>query len=103
VAPTAAALRTAVQIYSDAYLTGNAHVAYAELSKRCQDRLSYGNFSTLALRAENLYGSALPVKTYKAQISGDLARVTYTYAIKAIDQADQPWTREHGHWRYDAC
>ncbi|SNY69354.1 hypothetical protein [Paractinoplanes atraurantiacus] len=50
-----------------------------------------------------MYGSALPMETYSAKVTGDLARVTYTYSVKAINQESEPWTREGGDWHQDDC
>jgi hypothetical protein len=49
------------------------------------------------------FGDAVPMKTFKAEVDGDAATVTYTYSVAAIDQADQPWLLEAGTWRYDDC
>lgn len=43
------------------------------------------------------------MKSFDAQVSGDLARVTYTYSVAGINQAGQSWVREDGSWRYDDC
>jgi hypothetical protein len=96
-------LRAAVQAYSDAYLTGRSTTAYALLSARCRKRMSPNAFSTLTSAAEKTYGSALPIKSFDAQGSGDLARVTYTYDLKAINQNAEPWVRENGKWKEDDC
>ena len=37
------------------------------------------------------------------KISGGMARVSYGVGLPRYDQHGQPWTREGGHWRYDAC
>lgn len=97
------ALRAAVQAYSDAFLTGDAEKAYDLLSERCRKRTSPAEFTAIAGAAGQMYGSALPLETYSAEVSGDLARVTYTYSIKAIDQEAEPWTREGGAWHQDDC
>jgi hypothetical protein len=49
------------------------------------------------------YGTALPIKTYDANISGDLARVTYTYDVAEINQDSEPWVKESGAWHEDDC
>lgn len=97
------ALRTTVQAYSDAYLTGKGEAAYALLSKRCQERMDRNQFVALVGQAKQMYGSALPIQTFKAEVSGDLARVTYTYSVSAINQDAEPWVRESGHWHEDDC
>lgn len=96
-------LKAAVQAYSDAFLTGDGKAAYGLLSKRCRDRTPSEQFTGLVEAAGQTYGSALPFKTYSASVSGDLARVTYTYSIKAINQDSEPWVREGGHWHEDDC
>ena len=98
-----AALRTAVQAYSDAFLTGNGKQAYLLLSTRCQERNSLAEFTAMTAQAKALYGDPLPMKSYEAQISGDMARVTYTYAISGINQTREPWVRESGNWHEDDC
>ena len=98
-----AALRAAVQAYSDAFLTGNGKQAYALLSTRCQERNALAEFTAMTDQAKVLYGNPLPMKSYTAQISGDMARVTYTYAISGINQTREPWVRESGNWHEDDC
>ena len=96
-------LRSAVKAYSDAFLTGDAAAGYKLLSERCRKRTSLSEFTGIVTVAEQMYGSALPLATYSAKVSGDLARVTYTYSIKAINQEAEPWTREGGNWHQDDC
>lgn len=96
-------LRKAVTSYSDAYLTGDADTGYDLFSKRCKARMSKEEFADLVSQAKDLHGSALPLKTFDAEISGDLARVTYTYDLSAINQDSEPWVREEGQWREDDC
>lgn len=98
-----AAIRSAAQKYSDAYLTGDAKTAYAILSARCKKRLSKSQFARLVNYAESMYGSKLPFKTFSAKVYGDMARVTYTFSVKAINQTREPWVKESGHWREDDC
>jgi hypothetical protein len=96
-------LQFAVKAYSDAFLTGDAKTAYALLSERCRKRTSLSEFTGIVATAEQMYGSALPLETYSAKVSNDLARVTYTYSIKAINQEAEPWVREDGNWHQDDC
>lgn len=97
-------LRNAVQAYSDAYLTGDAPTAYELLSERCRKRMSLTEFTELVTAAKQTYGSALPFQTYSAAaVGGELARVTYTYSVPAINQEKEPWTREAGGWHQDDC
>lgn len=97
------ALRSAVQAYSDAYLSGDGKQAYNLLSNRCRLRHTLGEFSYLVSQAKLLYGNPIPLKTFKAHISDDMARVTYTYSISGINQTDQPWIRESSGWHDDNC
>jgi hypothetical protein len=97
------ALKDAVQAYSDAYLSGNGDAAYTLLSRRCQDRWSKSDFSDLVEQAGQQYGSPLHVTSFNADIAGDLARVTYTFTVAAINQNAEPWVRENGDWHEDDC
>ena len=96
-------LKAAVQAYSDAFLTGDSKTAYGLLSKRCRNRTTLNEFSVIVAAAKATYGSALPLETFSASVSGDLARATYTYSIKAINQDTEPWVRENGSWHEDDC
>jgi hypothetical protein len=98
-----AQLKAAVQAYSDAFLSGEGTKAYNLLSERCRKRTSLSEFTGIVTAAKQMYGSALPLKTYEAEVSGNLARVTYTYPIRAINQDREPWTREGGSWHQDDC
>lgn len=96
------ALKAAVQSYSDAFLTGDGDAAFALLSKRCQDRLGESTFKAAVGAAGVKYGDALAFKSYEADISGTMARVTYTYAKPEINQDAEPWVNESG-WKQDDC
>jgi hypothetical protein len=96
-------LRNAVQGYSDAFLGGEPVQAYEYFSSRCEERTSLSYFTGIVTAAEGLYGAALPIRDYSAEISGDLARVTYTYDVPALDQTREPWSRESGAWKLDDC
>ncbi|GAA2178852.1 hypothetical protein GCM10009785_03170 [Brooklawnia cerclae] len=97
------ALRTAAQTYSDAYLTGDGDSAYSLLSARCQARIEISEFASMVDMAKSMYGSALPFTSFSADISGDMARVTYTFSVQAINQTDEPWVKEEGTWHEDDC
>jgi hypothetical protein len=97
------ALRAAVQGYSDGFLGGDPSAAYDYFSARCKERVSLSYFTGIVMAAGQVYGSALPITGYDAQISGDLARVTYGYDVPALDQTKEPWTREAGSWKQDDC
>jgi hypothetical protein len=98
-----AGLRAAVQAYSDAYLTGDGPAAWALLSARCRDRTDRVGYVALVEQAGQMYGSALELESFDAEVSGDLARATYTYSVPAINQDREPWVRESGEWRTDDC
>lgn len=95
-------LEAAVTAYSDAFLSGDM-AAYDLLSQRCRDRTDKAAFRAILDQAKELYGSPLTIQTYEAEVSGDLARVTYTYEASALNQDSEPWVREGGEWRNDDC
>jgi hypothetical protein len=97
------ALRQAVQGYSDAFLGGEPTTAYEYFSARCKDQVSLSYFTGIIIAAKQVYGTALPITSYDAEVSGDLARVSYTYDVPALDQTDEPWAREDGAWKQDDC
>lgn len=98
-----ASLRSAVESYSSAYLSGDAERARALLSARCQQRISLDELRALATGAKGLYGTAKMTSFEITTLSGPLARVTYRYDVPAIDQLDEPWARQDGQWRNDDC
>ena len=98
-----AALKQAVTKYSDTFLTGNSDEAFALLSERCQKRMGKVEFAGIVAQAKQQYGSVLPLRTFDAEISGNLARVTYTYDVAEINQDSEPWVREGGDWHEDDC
>ena len=95
-------LRQAVTAYSDAFLGGDPG-AYDLLSARCQERIPRDEFEAVVSTAGEQYGSPLEFVTYSEDIADDNARVTYTYSVAQINQADEPWVREGGEWRQDDC
>ena len=98
-----AGLRDAVQGYSDAFLTAQPTTAYDYFSARCQEQVSLSYFTGILIAAKQAYGTALPIKSFEAEIAGDMARVTYTYDDAELNQAAEPWTRESGAWKQDDC
>jgi hypothetical protein len=50
-----------------------------------------------------MYGKAMPLKTFDAQIWGDLARVAYPYDVPALNQTREPWVPEDGKWKQEDC
>lgn len=98
-----AALTAAVKAYSTAYFKPDTDAAYALLSARCRAASPQAVYASVVTATAKAYGHQA-IKTLTVdQISGDLARVTYTYAVPKLNQTGQPWTREGGTWRYDAC
>ncbi|WP_431878295.1 hypothetical protein [Micromonospora marina] len=98
-----AELGQAVVAYSDAFLDGKPTVGYELFSARCKERVTLSEFTGMLTAAKQMYGKAMPLKTFEAQISGDLARVTYTYDVPALNQNKEPWVREDGKWKQDDC
>lgn len=99
----AALLEAAVIAYSDAFLSADANASYDLLSDRCQDRNSEATWAGLMAAVEGQFGSPLPLRSYESEISGDFARVTYTYDVASINQDREPWVWERGGWRQDDC
>ncbi|MFD4558983.1 hypothetical protein ACFWP5_32470 [Streptomyces sp. NPDC058469] len=103
--PADAALVTqAVKAYTTAYFKGDADTAYATLSKRCAGKVTAADYSTAIAQAAADYGPDHAATDVQAEVSGALARVTYKVAgLPKFDQESQPWAREGGTWKYDAC
>lgn len=49
------------------------------------------------------YGARIPISSYEANISDDIALVTYTYDVPALNQTSEPWVREGDAWKNDDC
>ncbi|MEU7381536.1 hypothetical protein AB0A91_16340 [Streptomyces sp. NPDC042207] len=99
-----AELAAAVQDYTAAYFKGDAKTAYAALSKRCAGRIDEDMYAATVEQAKADYGPDHPATDVKADVSGDLARVSYKVkGLPKFDQQAQPWTREGDAWKYDAC
>lgn len=97
------ALKAAVRSYSDAYLGGDAQTAWDLLSNRCRQRLTMAQMRTLTSGAQELYGRLDIVNLTIDDMSGNLARVTYTYPVAKLNQTQEPWVKENGKWREDDC
>jgi hypothetical protein len=98
-----AKLEQAVRDYSAAYFATDTAKAYGMLSQRCAEEIPAAMYGPMVEATVKQYG-VHDIKTLTVdQVSGDLARVTYTYPVPALDQKQQPWAREDGQWRYDAC
>lgn len=97
------ALTAAVKAYSAAYFKPDAVAASKLLSDRCRAQISAAVYAAELKRAAATYGHQDVQAVTVDQISGDMARVTYTYSVPALTQTGQPWVREGGAWHYDAC
>lgn len=99
-----AALKAAVQAYTAAYFEGDADAAYSALSERCQGKVTPEMYKAIVEQAAKDYGPDHPATDVEAQVSGELARVSYKVeGLPKLDQKQQPWTLESGDWKYDAC
>ncbi|RMB85613.1 hypothetical protein [Streptomyces shenzhenensis] len=98
------ALELTVRDYTEAYFKGDAKTAYGVLSKRCAGKVTEELFAATVRQAHTDYGAGHPATDVQADVSGDLARVTYKVeGLPKFDQESQPWAREGGTWKYDAC
>lgn len=98
-----AALTKSVQDYTAKLFNGDAS-GYDLVSARCKKQLTHDAWTALAKQGHQQYGSQKATGIHIDQISGDLARVTYgAGGIPQFDREGQPWTREGGIWRWDAC
>ncbi|PJN38971.1 hypothetical protein CG747_20730 [Streptomyces sp. CB02959] len=96
-------LEKAVRTYTAAYFKPDVTTAYSLISTRCREQITKPGLGMLLDRAHKASG-ARTVKTFTIdKFSGDMARVSYGVGEPQYDQHDQPWTREGGHWRFDAC
>lgn len=99
-----AELTAAVQAYTDAYFAGEASTAYRMLSERCQKDINELMYGATVKQAATDYGPDHAATDVQAEVSGDMARVTYKIeGLPKLDQDAQPWAREGGAWKYDAC
>ncbi|MFJ1995307.1 hypothetical protein [Streptomyces asiaticus] len=97
------ALEKSVRAYTKALFGADADTGYALLSERCKGQMSQEEFEALAKDAHHEYG-ALTIKNISVdQMSGDMARVSYGVGVPQFERKAQPWTREAGTWRWDAC
>ncbi|WP_217198673.1 hypothetical protein [Streptomyces buecherae] len=97
-----AALEHSVRAYTKALFGGDPK-GHDLLSKRCQSEMPQDQFTAMAQQARHDYG-ALTIKTFEVdQISGDMARVSYGVGVPQFERTAQPWSREDGTWRWDAC
>lgn len=98
-----AALAAAVADYTAKLFDGDS-AGYNYLSKRCKQQLTHDAWDQLATDGHQQYGSQKATGIHVDQLSGDLARVSYGAGkIPQFDRTGQPWVREDGTWRWDAC
>jgi hypothetical protein len=97
------ALTAAVKAYSAAYFKPDPDAGYALLSKRCRAQIGSEAYRTALTQAVSTYGHQAVKAVTVDSLSGDMARVSYTYSVPALNQQGQPWVREGNAWRYDAC
>ncbi|MFH8369182.1 hypothetical protein [Streptomyces sp. NPDC018031] len=97
-----AALEQSVREYTKKLFGGDAS-GHDLLSKRCQEEMPRVQFAEVAKQGHHEFG-AQTIKNIKVeQISGHMARVSYGVGIPQFERKNQPWTREDGTWRWDAC
>jgi hypothetical protein len=98
-----AALVKSVTDYTAWLFDGNT-AGYTLMSARCKREMSKPVWTALAKGGHQQYGSQKATDIHVDAISGDMARVTYGAGhIPQMDRKGQPWTREDGTWRWDAC
>ncbi|WP_151772287.1 hypothetical protein [Streptomyces abyssomicinicus] len=110
----ASALERAVEAYVTAYFGNDAPTALGMMSQRCRTVLVH-EAEHADKRGEEAYAAAVeqvagehgPRKAADVtvdEVTGDRARVSYRVeGLPEFDQKGQPWAREDGAWRYDAC
>ncbi|MFC8360743.1 hypothetical protein ACFUIY_12820 [Streptomyces griseorubiginosus] len=97
-------LARVVETYTSLYFAGEGEPAYVFLSKRCKAKADPAVFEATVEEAAKDYGPGHVPKDVRATVSGDMARVSYkVQGLPKFDQQAQPWTREGGDWKYDAC
>ncbi|MBM9508998.1 hypothetical protein [Actinacidiphila acididurans] len=97
------ALEDAVRARSHAYYKGDLKAYRARESQRC---LEVGSLEVLVrgMAADGRkYGDPAITSLSVDTISGDHATVSYGYGRPELDQKQQPWVREKGHWVDDDC
>lgn len=98
-----AALETSVRAYTKALFEPDPDTAYDLLSSRCQDEISPADYAMQSESAHHEYGQLTIEDVTVDQLAGDMARVSYSVGVPALEREAQPWTREDGTWRWDAC
>ncbi|MFJ8144672.1 hypothetical protein ACIQ6R_06305 [Streptomyces sp. NPDC096048] len=96
-------LEEAVRDYTAALFSGDES-GYAALSERCKKTMTKASWVGMAEGAHQQYGAQKATDVKVDQLSGDLARVSYGAGnIPQFEREGQPWVREGGAWRWDAC
>ncbi|MFC8945923.1 nuclear transport factor 2 family protein [Streptomyces rochei] len=98
-----AELEESVRTYTRALFSGDA-TGYDTLSARCKKSMTKASWVGMAKAARQQYGEQQATDVKVDQMSGDLARVSYGAGnIPQFEREGQPWVREDGAWRWDAC
>ncbi|UED86628.1 hypothetical protein [Streptomyces profundus] len=98
-----AALEQAVRDYTVALFAPDADTAHGLLSARCAAEMPAATFAALADQSHQEYGAQEIENISVDEIDGDSALVSYGIGIPQFETEAQPWTREDGGWRWDAC
>jgi hypothetical protein len=97
-------LERVVGTYTSLYFAGEGKPAYAFLSKRCKAKADPAVYEATVKQAAKDYGPDHAATDVQATVSGDMGRVSYRVkGLPKFDQDGQPWVREGGAWKYDAC
>lgn len=97
-------LARVAETYTSLYFAGEGEPAYVFLSKRCKAKAEPAAFEATVQQAAKDNGSGHLARDVRATVSGDMGRVSYkVQGLPKFDQQGQPWTRESGEWKYDAC
>lgn len=99
----AEALAAAVAAYVDAQAEGDASAAWALVSSRCAELVDERRFRT-TVAAYGVMFSRLAATDIELSIEGDRGYASYATGMEQVGPfVDQPWWREEGGWRWDAC
>ncbi|MDG9705557.1 hypothetical protein [Streptomyces sp. DH37] len=98
-----AVLEKSVRDYTHALFGGDGPAGYKLVSNRCKEEITPESFNAMADQGHHEHGQ-LEIKNISVdEISGNLARVSYGVGVPQFERAAQPWTREDGTWKWDAC
>jgi hypothetical protein len=108
------ALTEGVRAYIAAYFGNDAPTSLGMMSERCRTVLAH-EAEHADKKGEEAYAAAVAEIAEKHgpreaadvtvdEVDGDQARVSYRVeGLAEFDQKGQPWSREDGAWKYDAC